>query len=150
MGVPTVEQIMSSPVQSISMDLSLKEIQTIFEGAGHHHLVVTGEGKECVGVISDRDVLRHVSPFVGKMAERSSDIATLNRRAHQIMSRQLVAVRPNTLMRDAARVMLDHKISCLPVLDSEHHAIGIVTLRDVVRWAAESHGLDGGITKAAA
>jgi acetoin utilization protein AcuB len=109
----------------------------MFEANKYHHLIVHGDQHECVGVISDRDLLKNISPFVGKMGERDKDRSLLSRRAHQIMTRQLVAVRSNTALRAAARVMLDHKISCLPVVDQKRHCIGIITLRDVVGWAVD-------------
>lgn len=129
-----VENIMSSPVETISMDDSVEHIRDIFERSSYHHLIVVGDDGECAGVISDRDLLKNLSPFIGKLSERTSDLNCLKRRAHQIMTRQLVAVRKNTSLRAAARVMLDHKISCLPVVDAHKRCVGIVTIRDVVRW----------------
>lgn len=130
-----VRDVMSAPIETISMDDSVDTIRTIFETSRYHHLIVHGDDGSCIGVISDRDLLKNISPFVGKMGERQEDRTLLKRRAHQIMTRQLVAVRPNTALRSAARVMLDHRISCLPVVDQAGHCIGIVTIRDVVRWA---------------
>lgn len=130
-----VQDIMSAPVQTVAMDQSVGDIREFFEQSHYHHLVVTGDRGECAGVISDRDLLKNISPFIGKTNERTSDLNCLKRRAHQIMTRQLVAVRPNTSLRAAARVMLDHRISCLPVVDAHKKCIGIITLRDVVRWA---------------
>jgi len=130
-----VKDVMTHPVEIISMDDSIKTIRDMFEANQYHHLVVRGDDSECVGVISDRDLLKNISPFLGKEIERTSDRSLLQRRAHQIMTRQLVAVRPNTSLRAAARVMLDHRISCLPVVDKQRRCIGIVTLRDVVGWA---------------
>ncbi len=129
----TVEHVMTQPVDVVTMDCSVRDIRAIFERGKYHHLLVENEAGECVGVISDRDLLKHLSPFVGKLTERSADTATLNARAHQIMTRQLVAVRPRTTLRDAARIMLDHKVSCLPVLDAKRRCIGILTLRDIAR-----------------
>lgn len=130
-----VADIMTTPVQTVSMDDSVGDIRDVFEHSKYHHLVVIGDQGECAGVVSDRDLLKNISPFIGKMQERASDLNCLKRRAHQIMTRQLVAVRRNTSLRAAARVMLDHRISCLPVVDAHKNCIGIVTLRDVVRWA---------------
>lgn len=130
-----VADIMTTPVQTVSMDDSVGDIRDVFESSKYHHLVVVGDQGECAGVISDRDLLKNISPFIGKMQERASDLNCLKRRAHQIMTRQLVAVRRNTSLRAAARVMLDHRISCLPVVDAHKNCIGIVTLRDVVHWA---------------
>ena len=130
-----VNDLMSHPIETISMDDSVDSIRTIFEQSHYHHLIVHADDGSCAGVISDRDLLKNISPFVGKLGERPEDRTLLKRRAHQIMTRQLVAVRPNTALRSAARVMLDHKISCLPVVDQHGHCIGIITLRDIVRWA---------------
>jgi len=131
----TVQTIMSTPVFTIAMDDSIETIQRVFENNKFHHVIVNGDDGECVGVISDRDLLKNLSPFIGKFSERTADTACLKRRAHQIMTRSLVSVRPQTLLRAAARVMLDHRISCMPVVDADKKCVGIITLRDVVRWS---------------
>ncbi len=133
----TIADIMTRPPVTIGMDTTMGEVQAIFERHRFHHLVVRGDAGRCVGVISDRDLFQTLSPFVGKMSERTADANLLKRRAHQVMSRSLVTVRPSTLLRSAARVMLDRTISCVPVVDRENNCIGIVTIRDIVRWAIE-------------
>lgn len=133
-----VHDIMTYPVISIAMDDTISTIRDLFEEHSYHHLIVHGDRHECVGVISDRDLLNNISPNTGKFGENHADRALLQRRAHQIMTRQLVAVRAHTALHSAARVMLDHKISCLPVLDKNGRCIGIITLNDVVRWAVDA------------
>ena len=137
-----VEDIMTSPVESISMDTSVEEIREIFDRSYYNHLVVKGDDGACAGVISDRDLLKNLSPFIGKFNERCADLNMLKRRAHQIMTRELVAVRKNTSLRAAARIMQDHRISCLPVVDSDKQCIGIITLRDIVDWAVQELDCD--------
>ncbi len=131
----TVADIMTAAPVTIALDTTMEEVRAVFESRRFHHLIVLDDDRRTAGVVSDRDLLSTVSPFVGKMAERSADLASLQRRAHQVMSRRLVAVRPNTLLHAAARVMLDYKISCLPVVDRDLRCVGILTLRDVVRWS---------------
>lgn len=130
-----VKDIMTTPVGTVRMDDSVETIKAVFDQNRYHHLIVVGDGGECAGVISDRDLLKNLSPFIGKPGERTSDTNCLKRRAHQIMTRQLVAVRAHTSLRAAARVMLDHKISCLPVVDVRKHCVGIITVRDLVKWS---------------
>ena len=130
-----VHDIMTTPVYSIAMDDSLESIQHAFDSKKFHHVMVAGDDGECVGVISDRDLLKNLSPFLGKFSERSADAACLKRRAHQIMTRSLVSARPNTALRAAVHVMLEGRISCMPVVDANKKCVGIITLRDVVRWA---------------
>ena len=124
---------MTRHVVTVCMDDSLKRVRELFAQSGFHHLLVVDKGK-LVGVISDRDLLKHVSPFVGhELSERTQDLATLNRRVHQIMSRQLVTCQAITDAAEAARMMLENRISCLPVVDETGRPVGIVTCRDLLR-----------------
>ena len=132
----TIEQIMTHHVVTVGMDATLQTIRDIFDRKGFHHLVVVDHSR-AVGVISDRDLLRHLSPFIGKMAERRQDVASLNRKAHQIMIRKLVSVSPDTHVIDAVRVLGTANVTCLPVLDEAQRCIGIVTWRDLLPWAVE-------------
>ena len=127
-----VSQIMTGPAIAIGMDDSLAEVRRLFERHGFHHLLVV-ERRKLVGVVSDRDLLRNVSPFIEKPAERTQDLATLKRRVHQIMTRELVAVTADTCVEAAAEVMLERHVSCLPVVGDDGHPLGIVTWRDMLR-----------------
>jgi len=49
------------------------------------------------------------------------------------MTRQVVTVTPETSILDAARLMLDHKISGLPVVTDEGHVVGIISEHDLLR-----------------
>ncbi len=130
----TIDTIMTRHVVTVRMDDELRVIRELFDRYRFHHVVVVDH---ClvVGVISDRDLLRNVSPFIGKASERTMDVASLHRKAHQIMTRGLVSVAPETPIGDAAILMMNNKISCLPVLDANGACVGIVTMRDLLRWS---------------
>ena len=83
-----VSQIMTRETISIGEDQNVRKVIKIFEESGFHHLLVV-KGRVLVGVISDRDLLRTLSPFIGTLSERPQDRATLARRAHQIMTLKL-------------------------------------------------------------
>lgn len=134
-----IRDIMTTHVISVSMDASLRDVKQVFEAASFHHLIVTEHGK-VVGVMSDRDLLMHISPFVGKMAERNQDIASLDRRVHQVMSRGVRTIGPEESVAEAGHRMMRDKISCLPVVDEKRKPIGIVTIRDVAKIAIEMLG----------
>ncbi len=127
-----VDEIMSREPVTVGMDDDLHRVKDLFELYRFHHLLVL-LGEKLVGVISDRDLLRASSPFFGRASERPQDVATLNRRVHQIMTRNLVVVAPETPVEDAARLMLDKRVSCLPVVTDDGRLLGIVTWRDQLR-----------------
>lgn len=132
----TLETIMTKHVISVSMDETLRDIRRIFDQYKFHHVVVL-DNCQLAGVISDRDLLMNISPFVGKVSERTMDAASLNRHAHQIMSRNVVTAPPETPIADAALMILNNHISCLPIVDENDAVVGIVTWRDLLRWSLE-------------
>lgn len=129
----TVAEWMTAHPTTVDMDTSLGAIRHLMTEHGFHHVLVTEAGR-VVGVISDRDVLRSLSPRADKeRLATASDLATLNKRAHQIMSRTLISVRPSSSMPEAAALMLQHHINCLPVIDGTR-CHGMLTAADLLRW----------------
>lgn len=127
--------IMTPLVVTVTPDDTLGAIRTIFNKYKFHHVVVVEAGK-AVGIISDRDLLKNVSPFIGKLEERALDAACLHRRAHQIMSRTLVWAPETMPVGEAILIMIGSNISCIPVLDERSRPIGIVTSHDLLRWCS--------------
>ncbi|MFO0828360.1 MAG: CBS domain-containing protein [Phycisphaerales bacterium] len=132
----TVDQVMTKHVISVSMDTTLGAIRDLFSRCRFHHLVVLDQCK-LVGIISDRDLLRHVSPYVDTVSERALDAASLRKRAHQIMTRSMITASPEMPVGDAAIVILNNGISCLPVVNADGACVGILTTRDLLRWSLE-------------
>lgn len=54
-------------------------------------------------------------------------------RAHQIMTRKVITVKPDTAIVDAANIMLQHHISGLPVVSEAGRLIGVVSEGDFIR-----------------
>jgi acetoin utilization protein AcuB len=124
--------IMSHHVITVGLDDELSTLRKLFVRHGFHHVLVV-DGGRLVGVISDRDVLREMSPFIDTLGERTQDVATLTRKAHQLMSRGLVVAHRDDSIPDAVARMLDHSVSCLPVVDVRGSVEGIVSWRDLIR-----------------
>lgn len=128
----TVQSIMSTRLVTVEMDDRLKSVKEIFDRMKFHHLLVVEEG-QLVGVVSDRDLLRALSPFIGSAIEADRDVATLNRRVHQIMTRKPITLQPQAVVADAVALFLAHDISCIPVVDTTFRPVGILSWRDVLR-----------------
>jgi CBS domain-containing protein len=58
----------------------------------------------------------------------------------EFMTTQVVTIHPDSPIRDAARLMLEHKISGLPVVDATNHVVGIVTEHDLLRRRTDRPG----------
>jgi acetoin utilization protein AcuB len=128
------QDIMVKNVICVEMDERLPNIRKIMETNGFHHIPVTEKGK-LVGIISDRDLLRLISPFINKVSEQPRDLDTLNRAAHQAMTRQPITVKADTSIEEIIAWFKRVDISCLPVVDDEHNVIGIISWRDLIHHA---------------
>lgn len=131
----SIESIMSKRVVAVVFDDTLATVKGIFDEAKFHHLLVVEDGK-LHGVVSDRDLLRAMSPFIGSTVETARDINTLNKRVHQIMTRKPVTLRPEAKIADAIELFLTHQVSCIPVVDEQFRPVGIVSWRDILRSLA--------------
>ena len=132
-----VQQIMTKKVVTIELDDSLAMVKEIFDNLKFHHLLVV-ESNKLVGVVSDRDLLKALSPNLGSISATLKDEATLNKRVHQIMTSKLVTLHPDATISDAVNLFNTHKVSCIPVVDNEFRPLGIVSWRDILR--AEASG----------
>ena len=133
-------EIMTKRVVTVELDDSLATVKQIFDSMRFHHLLVIGSDKKLCGVISDRDLLRAISPYLGTVSENARDSATLKKRAHQIMTRAPVTLGPDASVADAVQLFLGHQISCIPIVDEGFRAVGIVSWRDILRSLPGSSG----------
>jgi acetoin utilization protein AcuB len=128
-----LKEIMTTRVVTVEVDDRLSVVKNIFDAVKFHHLLVVGEDKTLRGVISDRDLLRALSPYVGTSAENARDAATLNKRVHQIMSRKPITAKPDETVAAAIGLLLEHRISCVPIVNAQFEPVGILSWRDVLR-----------------
>ena len=134
----SIERIVTKRVVTVEPYDTLRVVKEIFENTGFHHLLVVESGK-LFGVLSDRDLLKALSPKIGTAAETDKDTATLNKKVHQIMTRNPVTLMSNAGMYDAIEIFNNHNISCIPVVDGKGKPIGIISWRDIIKMFASSH-----------
>lgn len=127
-----VKEYMTTKLVTVEMDDTLATVREIFEKTGFHHLLVVERG-EVVGVLSDRDLLRHLSPYVGTAAETTRDAATLHKHVHQIMARKPITLTPESELAEVLEKFRHKDVTCLPVVDRHNKVVGIVTWRDMLK-----------------
>lgn len=134
-----VADIMSKMVHTISPDENLATLKAIFSSVTYRHLLV--EENNCLlGVISNRDILVHRSPFMETTNERAHDRDQLSLRARDIMSTDVIVVKPDTSIDCASILLLENPISCLPVVTGETSIVGILSWKDILQY--QVYGVD--------
>ena len=128
----SIRKIMSAKLVTVKLDDKLETVKEIFDNLKFHHLLVVEEHK-LLGVVSDRDLLKALSPNIGSARESYQDIASLNKRVHQIMTRRPVVLQESATVDDAIHSFNTNSISCLPVVDLNFRPVGIVTWRDILK-----------------
>jgi len=128
----TIADIMSRDPECVAPGTSLMEIRQLLHQRGFHHLLVLDEGS-LVGVISDRDVLRTVSPFLNTRSETPRDVRTLAKQASDLMRADPITIAPEATVCDATNLLLDNSISSLPVVDNGQ-LVGIITTKDLLSY----------------
>lgn len=127
-----VNEYMTTRLVTVEMDDTLDTVREIFDNTGFHHLLVVERGA-VVGVLSDRDLLRHLSPYVGTLSETARDAATLQRPAHLVMTRNPVTVSPEAELPEVLEKFGQKEVTCLSVVDGHKRLVGIVTWRDLLK-----------------
>ncbi|RKF15577.1 CBS domain-containing protein [Alginatibacterium sediminis] len=127
-----VSSIMTQRLVSVEMDDKLDVVKEIFDNTRFHHLLVL-EDKKLVGLVSDRDLLKSISPYLGTAAETSRDTASLNKKVHQVMNRALVTLSPDSSVFEAIKVFNKYHVTCLPIVDNNNEPLGIITWKDILK-----------------
>jgi CBS domain-containing protein len=130
----TVRDIMQQKVVTISAGDTLSTVEDIMTLGGVRHMPVV-RGGALVGVVSERDLLRaslsNLTAF--GMEERRAFLQVVE--ITRVMSSPPIVISPNVTVPQAARLLVDHKIGCLPVLE-DGKLVGLVTESDVLGYLA--------------
>lgn len=137
---------MSRPVVTVGPGTSLREAWELVRSRDFRHLPVV-DGGRLVGILSDRD-LRDAAP---SSLESRPETVTFDRTpVRYVMMTPVETVGAGEPVEEAAALMLDRKVSALPVVNDQGDLVGIVTTSDLLRHLAELTGvLAGGSSRIA-
>jgi acetoin utilization protein AcuB len=96
------------------------------------HLLVTSESGELMGIVTDRDFRLNAPSPATSLSVWEINYLLSKQTVDSVMTRSIITVGPDREARDAAQLMLDHKIGAVPVLDGGV-LVGILTETDLLR-----------------
>lgn len=127
----TVGDVMHTDVITVTKKDSFRHAMNLIRQQGIRHLPVV-EGRRLIGIVTDRDI-RQASPSAATSLEIHELHYLLEKvTVGDVMTRKVVTVTPSTEIRDAAKLLIKHKIGGLPVVRGENLA-GIITETDILR-----------------
>lgn len=126
-SIVTIGEIATASVVAISSSDTVLSAFEEMQNHEIHHFPVVDAKRKLVGIVSDRDLVRHLAEQHGR-----------GEKVTAAMTRKVVFVHPTKPAHEAVQLLIDFGISCLPVVDDEGLLVGIVTTRDILPVAREA------------
>jgi len=139
--VRVASDVMTVDVKTLGLDDTVEDCVKFFSRTNVRHICVMDDPSEddgepenpCfVGIVSERDVFRLISPYLGKAREEETDSKALGERLVEIVTRRPASVTPETPISEMIATMIDSRVDMLPVLAGKQ-LVGIVTASDIMK-----------------
>ncbi len=131
-----VGDLMTTDVVTLTEDETLAHAQRCMARGRIRHLPVVREGR-LVGLITHRDLLAASFSIFAEVDASEQRRVFDTVRVVEAMHRDVVTVSPELSVSKAARILLENKYGCLPVVDDDHELQGIVTEADFLRLTVQ-------------
>lgn len=138
-SVLLAEQVMTSPVVTLTPEAILTEALRQFQINAFRHIPVVSSVGRLVGIVSDRDILRYMSGLTESYQQQAPH--TNDARVEQLMTPRVLTASADTDVRYIARLFVEQHIGAVPVVE-EGELKGIITRSDVLRAVMRHYSLE--------
>lgn len=132
----TVRDIMTQRVYRVYPDTPVSEVLDLMSRHELKAVPVVGEKREVLGVVTDRDVIRHLLPNIlraGTGEVEGSETRQLGEaRVREIMTRSVMCISEDQGLSEVASIMINKDVDRVPVV-SEGKLTGFLTRGDIIR-----------------
>lgn len=119
-------------------EMPVTEAQALMRDRNIRHLPVVDEEKKLVGLITQRSLWRALPSDVSSFSRFEISYVLARIKVRDVMAKDVITIDEDTAIEEAARVMADEKIGCLPVMrerdpstGSGQRLVGIITDNDL-------------------
>ncbi|MEO8621836.1 MAG: CBS domain-containing protein [bacterium] len=131
----TVRDVMSDHPMTVRADSPLREVARTLVRTGLGALPVVDEEERVLGMVSEREVIRHlltIQAFTGPDARVAAPPLSGSKTVRDIMTRQVLCVAPGQPLAEVASLMGNKDVDRVPVV-REGRLVGFLTRGDIVR-----------------
>ena len=126
---------------TITADCKITEALSLMDKHNLHRLPVIS-GKRLIGLITEGIISAHTPSKATSLSIHEMNYLLSKMTVKDIMINDVVTVYPDTLLEDAANIMRQNDIGCLPVIADENlELIGIITINDIIDAFIDMIGL---------
>ena len=126
-----VADVMTRDVHTTTPVATVSDVTKQMSITGVRHLPVVNYKHEPIGIVTQRDLFRHV----GRVLE--AEKGEMRGQVGEFMSPTVESASPATPLAEAAEKMLAKKFGCLPVVEEDRKLVGILTRSDLLRHLIE-------------
>ncbi len=112
----------SQEVVTITPEAGVRDLIALLDEHNVGALIVSSDGTTVEGIVSERDVVRHLH----------HDGTVINNTVAAIMTTEVETCEPDVLLDDLMKVMTDRRIRHVPVVE-DGALVGIVSIGDIVK-----------------
>jgi CBS domain-containing protein len=141
--VPSVRKFMASPVTSLPSNARLLDAGLLLRAGRIRHIPIIDDGK-LVGILSDRDIQRCTPSMLARVSAEEYNSIFEDTPVAKVMTRDPQHISPDASLREAAALLHEGKLGCLPVVENGE-VVGIITKDDML--SALMSLLDDGTAK---
>ena len=131
-----VSELMTTPPITSGPDTPVVEARQLMVDKRIRHLLVT-EGSKLLGIVTDRDIRLNLPSPATSLSVWEINYLLARMTVASVMTKTVVTVDPRRDVREAAQLILYHKIGALPVVDGGV-LVGIITETDLLRAFVKS------------
>lgn len=136
-----IQEIMSKPAVTCRPSDTLNTAAQLMWEHDCGAIPVVNDDNSVVGMITDRDIC--MATYTRGSAPQAIQIS-------EAMANQVFSCHPDESLEAAERLMSDKQVRRIPVVDGDNHAVGLLSLNDIARYAASSrkkNGIDREVTQ---
>jgi len=121
------EEIMKKPIV-VRENITISEASKIMDSNNIGSLPIVDDNGKLIGIVTERDIVRAISRGV-----------KLDTPVKHVMSTKLIVADRDENIVSIAIKMIENNIRHIPVVDNENKLVGIISIRDVLRYALASN-----------
>src|SRR5215471_3337219 len=133
-----VRDVMTADVTTLQRNDKLSLADDIMRLGRIRHLPVLDENGQLAGILTQRDLFRGALAKALGYGERAQRQLMDTLVVKEVMTSEVITTTPDTPLAEAAQVLIERKIGCLPVVEAGR-LVGIITEADFVALAARKN-----------
>jgi CBS domain-containing membrane protein len=130
-----VREIMTGSPVTLKPEDTLDLANDVISLGRIRHMPVVEDGR-LVGLLSERDLIGAAATTIFGLKQKRKSALLKTVLIKDVMKKRVISVKPDTPIKDAAHLMADKKIGCVPVVESGT-LVGLLTTTDILRYVEQ-------------